>query len=105
MKSTSSQSYLHNQKEKKGDEITENEQCIRKSAKDGKKQATNNTRSQNLKQKLTPTRQICSGKEHQVAIDENQKQVSNHRRCAGQESVGLLARLLCTTLEGEMERG
>lgn len=63
--------------------LTENEHGIREGAENGKKQATDNPRAQDLKQKLASIGQVGSGLVHEEAIDKDEEQVSEDGGGAG----------------------
>lgn len=70
---------------------TENEHGIGKSAEDGKEEAADDTGPYNLEQHLTPASQVGGAEVHQVAVGEDQEEVSQYSGGAGQEPVRLVA--------------
>lgn len=55
---------------------TKNEQCIRQSTKDGKKQPADNSRAENLEQQLTAGGEKSCSLEHEKTINQDQEKVS-----------------------------
>lgn len=71
--------------------LTEDDCCIRKRAQNREEEATNNPRSENFQQNLTPIRQQLGTQEHQVTVDKNEENISQDGGRAWQKSVRLCA--------------
>lgn len=71
--------------------LTQDDCCIRKRAQNRQEEATNDPRSKNFQQNLTPIRQQLGTQEHQVTIHKNEKNISKDSGGAWQKSIRLRA--------------
>lgn len=58
-------------KKKLKNRITENKHSIRKSSENGKEKAADDSRAEDLKQKLTAGGEIRRGEEHQITVHQD----------------------------------